>query len=83
MIKGKFISEDGKSVLFAIGLKKNVEENSAGLMVENVFKEANVDYYIFGTAIANREIEEIVKNNLLKLIPIVLVLVMLVLYFSY
>lgn len=83
MIKGKFISEDGKSVLFAIGLKKNVEEKSAGLMVENVFKDANVDYYIFGTAIANREIEEIVKDNLLKLIPIVLVLVMLVLYFSY
>ena len=83
MIKGKFISEDGKSVLFAIGLKKDVKEKSAGLAVENVFKDANVDYYIFGTAIANREIEEIVKDNLLKLIPIVLILVMLVLYFSY
>ncbi|WP_175419936.1 RND family transporter [Marinitoga sp. 1154] len=83
MIKGKFISENGKSVLFAIGLKKNVEEKSAGLKVENVFKNANVNYYIFGTAIANREIEEIVKDNLLKLIPIVLILVMGVLYFSY
>lgn len=83
MIKGKFISEDGKSVLFAIGLKKDVKEKSAGLAVENVFKDANVDYYIFGTAIANREIEEIVKDNLLKLIPIVLILIMLVLYFSY
>ncbi|SHE64864.1 hypothetical protein SAMN02745164_00850 [Marinitoga hydrogenitolerans DSM 16785] len=83
MIKGKFISKDGKSVLFAIGLKKNVEEKSAGLMVENIFKDAGVNYYIFGTAIANREIENIVKENILKLIPIVLILVMLVLYFSY
>ncbi|KAF2956224.1 MMPL family transporter [Marinitoga sp. 38H-ov] len=83
MIKGKFISEDGKSVLFAIGLKKDIDEKSAGLVVENVFKNSNVEYYIFGTAIANREIEEIVKDNLLKLIPIVLILVMLVLYFSY
>ncbi|AEX86407.1 putative RND superfamily exporter [Marinitoga piezophila KA3] len=83
MIKGKFISDNEKSVLFAIGLKKDVEEKSAGLKVENVFKDAGVDYYIFGTAIANREIEEIVKDNLLKLIPIVLILVMAVLYFSY
>ncbi|WP_129409659.1 hypothetical protein [Marinitoga lauensis] len=27
MIKGKFISEDGKSVLFAIGLKKTLKKN--------------------------------------------------------
>ncbi|GAB6188922.1 efflux RND transporter permease subunit [Marinitoga arctica] len=83
MIKGKFISKDGRSVLFAVGLKKDVEEKSAGLKVENIFKDSGVDYYIFGTAIANREIEAIVKDNLLKLIPIVLILVMLVLYFSY
>ncbi len=83
MIRGKFVSDNGKSALFIVGLKKNTNPKKVTNEIERTLKGLGLDYHMLGAVTANVEIERIVKDNLLRLIPVVILLVMMVLFFSY
>ncbi len=83
MIYGKFISKNGKSALFVVGLKNDINQKAASCLLMNTMNSFGVKFYMLGAATANVEIEKIVKSNLARLLPLVVLLVMTVLFFSY
>lgn len=83
MLKGKFISNNGKNVLIIIGLKDDADTMVLGDQIRKTFDNSGLKYHLLGTPLANSEIESIVKSNLATLIPLVTLLVALVLFFSF
>ena len=83
MLKGKFVSEDGKASLIIIGLKNDADTKIAAESIRKIFDNSKLKYHLLGTPTADIEIEGLVKKNIEKLVPIVTLLVAIVLFLSF
>ncbi|BBE31178.1 antibiotic transporter [Tepiditoga spiralis] len=83
MLKGKFVSSDGKASLIIIGLKNNADTRLAAKNIRKIFDNNKLNYHLLGTPTADIEIENLVKKNIEKLVPIVTLLVAFVLFLSF
>lgn len=82
-LKDKFISDNGKAGLMLVSLESG-KESEAFLKLKNLV-ETNYpkDTHFFGVAAVNEAVKEITIRNLLRLIPISILIVVIILAFSF
>ncbi len=86
MYRGRIISEDGRVALFVIRLTKDAEKVYVGSMIKkkakSIVSSSNipVKLYFSGTPMVLKSINSSIMNDMIKLVPIVVLIVVFVLY---
>ncbi|MCK4353277.1 RND family transporter [candidate division WOR-3 bacterium] len=85
MYRGNLVSEDGKITVIIARLKEDADRIEAGKQMKELVKETPGEEKIYYGGIPFQMIflADIIKRDLSKLIPLVIILVMATLYFSF
>ncbi len=85
MYSGKIISEDGQYTLLICRIQNNVDKGAVAQIIKNNTEEMKGSYKVYynGLPLQMIEISEYIADDLGKLIPIVVLVVILILYFSF
>ncbi|MCK4396912.1 MMPL family transporter [candidate division WOR-3 bacterium] len=85
MYRGSLVSEDGKITVIIARLIEDIDKIEAGQQMKEIVKETNGEEKIYygGIPFQMISLADIVKKDLIKLIPLVTLLVMAILYFSF
>lgn len=82
---GQIVSKDGKIALVLVQLLPNVEKERVIYDIKEVIKKIGLDKkaYLTGQALMVQELSEIVGRDMGKLLPIVILVIIAILYFSF
>ncbi len=85
MYNGRIISPDGKITLIIARLKQQAEKETIAEEIQKITWETAADYNIYfsGMPMQMLEISEIVETDMVRLIPIVVIMLLITLYFSF
>ncbi len=85
MVAGNIISDDGTVTAIIFTFDENVDANKiAGQVIEKI-KSLHIpqEYYFAGTPFLTKYVDQVIKDDLIKLIPISFILIALVLFLSF
>lgn len=85
MYNGRIVSADGKITLIIARLKQSADKEALAEEIQNISKETASDYklYFSGLPMQMLEITKIVETDIFRLVPIVVVVLIAMLYFSF
>jgi predicted RND superfamily exporter protein len=85
MYNGRIISPDGKITLIIARLKQQAEKETIAEEIQNITRDTAPDYRIYfsGMPMQMLEINDIVETDMARLIPIVVIMLLITLYFSF
>lgn len=85
MYNGRIISPDGKITLIVARLKQQADKEALAEKIQKITWETAADYNIYfsGMPMQMLEITEIVETDMVRLIPIVVIMLLITLYFSF
>jgi predicted RND superfamily exporter protein len=85
MYSGKIISKDGQYTLLICRIQNDVDKGVVAEKIKEITEKVKGDYKVYysGLPLQMIEISEYITDDLEKLIPIVVLVVVLILYFSF
>ena len=85
MYSGKIISEDGQYSLLICRIQNDIDKGAVAEKIKEITEKIRGDYKVYynGLPLQMLEISEYITDDLGKLIPIVVFVVVLILYFSF
>jgi predicted RND superfamily exporter protein len=85
MYNGRIISPDGKITLIIARLKQQSDKEAIAEKIQNITRETASNYrqYFSGMPMQMLEINQIVETDMVRLIPIVVIMLLITLYFSF
>jgi len=85
MYNGRIVSADGKITLIIARLKQSADKEALAKEIQTISKETASEYklYFSGLPMQMLEITKIIKTDIVRLVPIVVLVLIAVLYFSF